>query len=221
MKRILLIATLILLSKSNYSQQFEIGPNLAYGFVNIADNNSNKSRAVIGDPLWNLNYGFNAVFYFNKPSAEFTARLGLLYRKNKRGSVSELNKNNKFEISSNSIGLFGGVARDVSNGTIFYINLGLGYNSLDDSSVYKGTLSQTEAFNSLEENLTINPYELALIYSIGFEREITKHNLKVFAELSGDGGFPKLNKSKGSLITQSLGFGTGIRYVFDLKPKEE
>ena len=55
----------------------------------------------------------------------------------------------------------------------------------------------------------------------GITKEITENRLKVFIELNGDAGISKLNENNGTFRTQSLGFGTGLRYIFDLRKKEK
>ncbi|CAA0220346.1 hypothetical protein [Tenacibaculum maritimum] len=220
MKKGLLIILLSLTFNSTYSQQFEIGPNLGYGFVNIVDSKSDNDRAVIGDALWNPNFGFNAVYYFKNPNLQTTGRIGLLYKNNKRGSVSELNSDNKFEFNANTFGLFGGVAGNIGNGFILYLDIGFGINTIDNSNFYEGSLTQTEAFEDLSENLEIKSSEVTFLYSIGLEKEIIENRLKIFLELNGDAAISKLNENNGTFRTQSLGFGTGLRYIFDLRKKE-
>lgn len=221
MNKTLLCILFILKFNTIYSQQFEIGPNIGYGFVNIVDSKSDEDRAVIGDALWNINFGLNAIYYFKNPKERTTGRIGLLYRSNKRGSISESNNENQFEFDSNTIGLFGGVARNIGDGFIFNLDIGFGYNSLDNSDYYKGNLTQTEAFEDLNENLEIKSNEITFLFSIGLEKELTENRLKIFIELNGDGGISKLNENDGTFRTQSLGFGTGLRYIFDLRKKEK
>lgn len=217
MRKILVLFILTIIFESVYSQQLEIGPTIGYGFVNIVDSKSDNERAVIGNALWSLNYGLNAIYYFKNPNEKTTGRVGFLYRSNQRGSISELNNNNKFKFNSNAFAVFGGIGGNIGNGFIFYLDAGFGYNSLDNSSFYQGNLNQNEAFEALDSTIEIKSSEVTFIYSIGMEKAISKNHFKIFLELNGDAAISKLNKNKGAYRTQSLGFGTGFRYIFDLR----
>ena len=183
--------------------------------MNIVDSKSKENRAVIGDALWNTNFGLNAVYYFKNPHEQTTARIGLLYRSSDRGSVSEVNKSNKFEFHSTSYGVFGGLAGNVGDGFIIYLDIGFGYNVLDTSNYYKGSLPQTQAFPDLNENLEIKSNEVTFIYGLGVEKSIIENRLKAFVEVNGDARISTLNKNNGTYRTQSISFGIGVRYVFN------
>lgn len=222
MKKTVFIISLILALSTMYAQQLEVGPSIGYGFVNIADSNSKEDKAVIGDALWDFNYGLNAVYYFKNPKERLTGRVGLLYRKSNRGSVSETDSDNKFEFAAHTFGVFGGIAGNLGDGYIMYLDIGFGRNSLDDSDYYKGNLAQTVAFESLKDDLVINSSETVFIYAIGLEKEIVANKLKVFLEVNGDAAISNLNKSFfGSYKTQAVAFGTGLRYIIDVKKKEK
>ncbi len=97
------------------------------------------------------------------------------------------------------------------------MDAGFGYNSLHNDKIFSGDLSQTSAFPELNDDLIIKSGGITFVYGIGLEKEILKKNFKVFLELNGDALITKLNKNTGSYGAQSLGFGTGIRYIFNLK----
>ena len=99
MKNWLSIIGLFLLSNS-FAQQLDVGITAGYWFDNIVDSNTTEKRAVIGKGLWNPNFGVSALYYFHKPDEIITTRLGLLYRMSKKGSMSEVYDNNKFEFNS-------------------------------------------------------------------------------------------------------------------------
>jgi len=198
-----------------YSQQFEIGPAIGYWSDNIADYNSESDRAVIGKGLWNPNFGISAIYYFRKPDEILTGRIVFLYRNTKRGSVSEVSKNDKIEFYTNVFGLIGSIARDIGQGYILYFDMGFSYNTFDNSSIYEGNWSQVQSFPKLKEELKIKPSGVGFLYAMGVEKMVGQ-NLKLFFEGYGDAGISKINKTKGSFRTQALGFGMGIRYVFDL-----
>lgn len=166
MKKTLLILTLFL-GFNLYSQQFEIGPTVGYWFDNIADYDSESERSVIGKALWNPNFGISAIYYFKKPNEIMTGRIGLLYRNSKKGSVSEINENNKFEFNTNSFGLIGGIARDVGKKYILYFDIGFSYNIIDNSEIYDGDNSQLISFPKLNNTLEIEKNEFAFLYGIG------------------------------------------------------
>ena len=71
------------------------------------------------------------------------------------------------------------------------------------------------------KNLEIKSNEITFLYAIGLEKEITENRLKIFIELNGDAGISKLNENDGTFRTQSLGFITGLRYIFDVRKKEK
>lgn len=204
-----------------FSQQLEIGPSLGYGFVNIVDSKSKNSRSVIGKALWNPNFGFNALYYFKNPKLQRSFRIGLLYRNNKRGSISELNKYNKFEFNANTFGLLGGIANNTQNGFIFYLDVGFGFHSIDNENFYKGTLTHTEAFENLKNNLELKSSEFIFLYALGLEKEVIENKIKIFLELNGDAAISKLNDNGGAFRTQSVGLGAGIRYIIDLRKMKD
>ena len=215
MKKLLALIFVTLAIPTIHSQQFEIGPSFGYGFVNIVDSKSKEDRAVIGDALWNTNFGVHAVYYFKNPIEQTTARIGLLYRNGKRGSISETDPSNTFEFQSHTIGLFAGAAGNIGHDFLFYLDIGFGSNSLDTSNFYKGNLTHTVAFGDLDAPLEIKSHEVTFLYAIGIEKDIIQNRLKLFIEVHGDAGISKLNKNDGSYRSQSLGFGMGLRYVFD------
>lgn len=210
---------LFLLSSLMFAQQIEIGPTIGYGFDNIVDRKSDKKRAVIGDALGKANYGFSAFFYFNSKQSVISPRINLFYKFNTRGSKSEIFSDNRFEIDSNTFGLTGGVARTLGSGFSLYFDAGFGYIKLKNSDYYKGNEAQTDAFPDLNEPIDLKTNQVTFIYDFGFDKKISER-LKVFLELNGDASISKLNNNRGSYGIQSIGFGTGIRYVFNLKKQE-
>lgn len=211
------ILLIFFVSTKFYSQQIELGPTLGYGFSNIVNSNSDNDRAVIGDALWNANYGISSVYYFKDINYNGSTRIGLLYKRSKRGSRSEINKNNFFEINTSTVGFFIGYAGQVEKGFSFYIDIGFGRNSLEKSEFYFGGTEQTQAFEDLDSDLEIKENEATFIYAIGLEKYIIKNKLKAYFEINGDAGISQINQSNGKYRTQSLNFGIGVRYVLKLK----
>lgn len=199
-----------------FSQQFEIGPSLKYDFTNIANSKITNGRAVIGDALWKTNFGFSVIYYFKNPNETTSSAINLEYYNGKRGSKSEINSNNKFEINSQSINLSYRIAGNLKDNFRWYVDLGFGYNILNQTDYYKGNTNELLAFPKLEEPLVIKNNEVTFIYGLGVEKVITK-NFVAFIGFNGDAGISKLNQNSGSFRTQSLGFGIGGRYIISLK----
>ncbi|MFN3639994.1 MAG: hypothetical protein ACK4UK_03675 [Flavobacterium sp.] len=210
MKKSIIFLSLIFISKVN-SQQLEFGANVGYSYSNIVNSNSDEKRVVIGNALWNTNYGLNALYYFKNPSENASARLNILYRNSKKGSVSEINAKNKYEFSTNTIGLTGGIGGDVGDGFILYLDAGFGFSLINNNDIFIGNLSQNEAFEDISEDLLIKNNEFVFLYALGVEKEISK-KFKLYFEVNGDASITKLNLSSGSYITQGIGFSLGIRY---------
>jgi hypothetical protein len=214
MKFLYLSLTFLLIAGSAHSQQFEIGPTAGYWFNNIVDNNSDNDRAVIGNALWRANYGLSAMYYIKGPKSEVaTGRIGVLYRTSKIGSVSESNSADYFEAKINTFGLLGGLARDVGNGYIVYLDVGFSYNTIQNDAFYKGSNPQTQSFKDLSENLMIKSNLVSFLYAIGVEKNIVPDKLKLSLELNGDAGISRINQGNGSYGAQSVGFGVGLRYI--------
>jgi hypothetical protein len=217
MKKILVLV-IIIQNLFVTAQQLEFGLNLGYNFSNIVDSNSDTDRAVIGNALWNSNLGFNILCYFKDPDENVTTRLNAIYRISKKGSVSEINANNKFEFSSKTHGLTFGMGGNVGDGYILFLDAGFGYSLLDNNDIYTGNLAKNQAFIAITDDFLIKNNEFVFLYALGVEKEIYK-SLKLTFEVNGDASITKLNKSQGSFRTQGVGFSLGIRYILKLKNK--
>lgn len=227
MKKLLLIL-LFFICTVFYSQQVEFGLNSGISISNIVNPDKNGEsvitpqgqveRVVIGKGLWVFNYGFNMLFYFKNPETSITPRVGLFYKTFQKGSVSEKDNINRIVIDTESIGLFGGVAGNIGNSYIIFLDVGIGFNSLDSNNFYEGTLDIDEAFPdfSFPNDFSIKSRETSFIFSIGAEKEII-NNFKLFMELNGDMPFSKFNKGNGKLRNQSLGVGLGLKYILNFK----
>lgn len=220
MKKILLASISLVTLITAKAQQIEFGPTIGYRFNNIVDRKSETKRAVIGDALWKTEYGFQAVYNFRKPGNQMNYRLTAFYQNQKRGSVSEKESSDSYEIDTNGLGLMFGVAREFSPNWILTLNIGLGTNSMNTKNYYKGEHTQTSAFDKLHTDLEPKSNEVNFLYQIGIERVVIEDKLLVFVDFHGDAGISKMNKSYGSYGNQGLGFGAGIRYLIDLSKKD-
>ena len=220
MKKVLFTCLGLMTLITAKAQQIEFGPTIGYRFNNIVDRKAETKRAVIGDALWETEYGFQAVYNFRKPGNEMNYRLTAFYQNQKRGSKSERFSNERFEIDTNGFGLLFGIAREVSPKWILTLNLGLGSNSMDTKDYYKGDQPQMIAFDKLNADLEPKTNEINFLYQIGVERVLIQNKLLVFVDFHGDAGISKMNESVGSYGNQGFGFGAGLRYLVDLSKKD-
>ena len=70
MKKVLFTCLGLMTLITAKAQQIEFGPTIGYRFNNIVDRKAETKRAVIGDALWETEYGFQAVYNFRKPGKE-------------------------------------------------------------------------------------------------------------------------------------------------------
>ncbi|OMQ13560.1 hypothetical protein [[Flexibacter] sp. ATCC 35103] len=203
-----------------FSQQIEFGPNISYGFTNIANSRVTEGRAVIGDALWNINEGFSVLYYFGNPHQKGTNGIHFEFVNSKRGSKSESNSGSEYNFDSNSLNLNYRRAGSLGNNFGIYADLGFGYNILDNNNIYSGNIDELSAFKKVNTNLTIKTNEITFLFALGVDKLILKDNFVVFFELNGDAGITKINEGSGSYRTQSMGFSTGIRYIINVKKKE-
>ncbi|QTV05827.1 hypothetical protein [Faecalibacter bovis] len=219
-KKLLSITTLTL-GVLTFAQSIEFGPTIGYRSNNIVDRKSDKKRAVIGDATWNVEYGAQAVYNFKKPSDEMNVRLTAFYNNQQRGSVSERYKSNEYKIEANGVGLIVGIAREFSPKWIITMGVGLGYNKLDSKNFYKGDQDPMIAFPDLNEPIEVRENETNFIYHIGIERVLIPNKLLAIVDFHGDASISKMNTNYGSYGNQGLGFGIGLRYMFDLTKQEQ
>lgn len=207
----------VLLAQFTFSQQIEFGPNIGYGFTNIADSRVAEGRAVIGSALWNINKGFSVIYFFNNPQERITNGIHFEYSISQRGSKSENYPKNEYNFNSKSYNLNYRRATRVSNNIGLYGDIGFGYTILDNNSIYKGNEDELVAFDKLKEPLFIKKNEVTFIFALGLDKMILKNKYVVFFEGYGDAGINKINRNSGAYRTQSLGFSAGIRYLLDIK----
>lgn len=211
------ISTLFFLTSFfSFSQQLEIGPSLKYDSTNIADSKISDGRAVIGKALWKTSLGFSITYYFKNPNETVSSAINFDYYDGKRGSVSEVSKQNKYEINTQSINLSYRVAGNLGNNFRWYADLGFGYNILSNNEYYTGKFEELSAFPKLNDSLVIKNNETTFIFGLGFEKVIS-NKFVAFVNFNGDAGISKINKSSGSYRTQSLGFGLGAKYIISFK----
>ena len=220
MKNLLLSLAFIVCNLTVYGQQLEAGFLIGYGANNIGDYTSDATLIVIGNELWDVTYGASALYYFKNPGEEATGRVGLILQHSTRGSVSEAYPNSRFKFAANTVGLFGGAAADVGDGFILYIDGGLGFTFMDNQPFYRGGRTQLEAFEDLDEELSIKDHQISFIFDMGVEKNLAKDILKIFLGVTGDAGISKVSEGSSSLRTQALWLSGGVRYIFPLKRKE-
>lgn len=134
--------------------------------------------------------------------------------------MSETYPNNRFKFIANTIGAFGGAARDIGKGYILYFDGGFGYGFMDNSPFYRGRKTQLEAFEDLDEELSIKDHQVVFLYGMGAEKNLAKDQFKVFIGIMGDAGISKVNEGSGSFRTQAAWLAGGIRYILPLRKNE-
>ncbi|WP_333661260.1 hypothetical protein [Chishuiella changwenlii] len=203
------------------AQQIEFGPTIGYRFNNIVDREvGERRRAVIGDALWDVEYGFQAVYNFRKPSEVMNYRLTAFYNNQQKGSRSEFDSSKQIKINTDGFGLMFGVAREVTTNWILTMNIGIGINKMDTKNYYNDEAPQFYYFHKLSYDIEPKESEVAFLYQIGVERVIIQNKLLAFVDFHGDAGISKMNSSIGKYGNQGLGFGLGLRYLVDLSKKE-
>jgi hypothetical protein len=207
----------ILFTQISLSQQIEFGPNIGYGFTNIANSRITEGRAVIGNALWNVNEGFSIIYYFNNPKEKSTNGIHFEYLISKRGAKSEKYSGNEYNFNTKCINLNYRRAGSLGDNLGIYADLGFGYNILDNENIYKGNVNELVAFDKIKEPLLIKTNEITFLYAIGVDKLIFKNRFVVFLEFNGDAGISKINQNSGAFRTQSIGFSAGLRYLVTLK----
>jgi len=209
-KKLLLLFFFII--QSVFSQQFEFGANLSYGFTNIANSRITEGRAVIGDALWNVNEGVSILYYFSDPKKASSNGIHFEFTNSKRGTKSETS-NGEYSFNTKSLNLNYRRSGNLGNNFGIYADLGFGYNFIDNVDIYKGDVDELVAFEKVNQNLTIKNNEITFVFALGADKVILKDKFVVFFELNGDAGITKINENSGSYRTQSFGISTGIRYI--------
>jgi hypothetical protein len=218
-KKLILLFIITFIS-FGYSQQLEFGFNVGYGFTNIANSKITEGRAVIGDALWNVNKGFSFIYYFNaKDESGISNGIHFEFLDSRRGSKSETIKGNEYNFNAKSLNLNYRFAGSLKNTYKAYMDLGLGYNIINNKNVFIGNTSELVAFEKISEPLLINDNEITFLFAFGVDKQIFKNKFLIFIEFNGDAGISKINRNLGSFRTQSLGFSTGIKYKLDLNKK--
>ncbi|WP_326937635.1 outer membrane beta-barrel protein [Flavobacterium sp. PL11] len=212
-----LLGIFLILTQIAFAQQLEFGPNLGYGFTNIANSRITEGKAVIGNALWNSNEGVSIVYYFNNPRENMTNGIHFEFLNSHRGSESDNVSNAEYKFSSKSFNLNYRRAGSLGNNFGIYGDIGFGYNKLKDQNIYSGSTNELVAFKKLNEPLFIKHNEITFLFAIGVDKLILKDKFTVFLEFNGDAGITKINLNSGSYRTQSLGFSTGLRYIVKFK----
>ena len=210
----IIIALAMLWSNLSNAQHFEVGPQLGYGYTNISESTGFFKPSDIGKNVWKPNFGANAVYYFKDPYIEKSFLVGLIYRSNTRGSISPVDENSKFEIKSQTIGLYGGLGYPLGENFIFYYQVGIGMNFFDNEDYYEGDPNQDDIFDYVDETVELKSSEFTAVYGIGLATDIIQDRFSLFLELNGDTGLSDINKAYDELKTQLFGIGLGLRYKF-------
>lgn len=200
----------------SFSQKLDLGIDFGFGFSNIVNSKVTEGRAVIGSALWKPNYGVSAVYYFKDPNIAISSAVKIEYKTSQKGSVSESYSSNRYEFDVNSINILYRIGGGIGNKLRFYGDLGFGFNSFDNKSVYYyGDREPAVAFNNLKENLDLKKSETNFIFGAGLERSLYKDKLFASIGAVGEAGISKISTS--SYRTQGIGFTCGLKYEFDLK----
>ncbi len=215
MKRVLWVFVLLIINKC-WAQQIEVGPNIGYGFSNIANSAIVKGRAVIGNALWNSNSGFSLMYFFKDPDKKFASAIHVQYIQQRKGSKSEVLSGSEYNFQTSTFNVCIRPAGNIGNHWRLYADFGIGFNTIENAPYYSGTPDIWAAFPTLETPLSIKKSEVTFVYGFGIEKPFFKNSFVCFASLTGDAGITTINESPGRFRTQSLGFGTGVRYILHL-----
>lgn len=219
--KIKLTTTLIFIVVSNalFSQEIEFGGNLDFVFPNIIDTSisSSEGKAAVGKSLFNLSKGFSFIYNFKGPESESTAAVQIEYQNFERGSKSERCMDCKYRINSNNINIYYRNMTRFDDGIRFFFDAGFGYNKIDNSNIYQGTLSEIVAFPKIGEPLKIKSQEFTFVFDIGVEKVFFKKIVTSLKIISGNIAITNINESNRRLQNQGLGFGLSARYLVNLK----
>lgn len=213
MRKSIALLIALVFGANSWGQQIEFGVFGGYAFHNIVNTKINDGRAVIGDPIWDVNKGALVTYYFKEDSG---VKLTAQYANINKGSKSEKYSDAKFEYQSNMLGLLVGYSNDIADKLNVYADIGLGYSQLETSHGYKGKNSQTDAFPKLEADLEMKSSEINFLFDLGLEYVLTKE-FKLFCEMYTDPAFIRFNSSQGKYQNQGIGFNVGLRYAINLK----
>lgn len=211
MKKIALL--FIFLTGFCFAQQLEVGVFGGYSFHNITNTKISEGKAVIGDPVWDLNKGVILSYYFKNDAG---AKISALYSNIDKGSKSERNSDADFRYNTNMMGLLIGYGGNIGNQFRMYADIGLGYTSLDTNHGYNSLTPQTEAFNNLEADLEMRSSEYNFLFDMGVEYIFAK-NFKLFLEMYTDPAIYRFNTSAGRYQNQGIGFNLGVKYFINFK----
>lgn len=218
MKKIILILLFYFGVINIFSQQLEIGTNINYNYSNIFNSKEDNKKNSIGQPLRSLGFGISTLYYFSDPKNSYKKtliRIGILYRYNKKGAISEKDKLNYFEFKTNNFGMFFGIGGNLINGYVMYVDLGISYNRINNVKFYNVNLLQTDTFEKFEKK--IKPDGFSAISFIGLEKEIISDKLKLFFNVNLNLGLSKINQGDESFKINSVGLNLGLKYIFKLK----
>src|SRR5690606_33502474 len=180
MKKITLL--ILLLTNFCFAQQLEVGVFGGYSFHNITNTKITEGKAVIGDPVWDVNKGVILSYYFKNDAG---VKVSALYSNIDKGSESERNSDADFRYNTNMIGLLVGYGGNIGNQFRMYADIGFGYTSLDTDHGYNSLTPQTEAFNNLEADLEMRSSEYNFLFDMGVEY-IFAQNFKLYLEMYTD-----------------------------------
>lgn len=205
----------LLYAKISVAQHFEIGPQIGFGYTNISESTGFFKPADIGKNVWKPNFGANAIYYFKDPYVEKNTWLvGALYRANTRGSISPVDKESEYEIKSQTIALYGGLAYPLGENFIYFYQVGLGLNLLDNEDYYDGAANPEDLFDYLDEPADFKSSEFTAVYALGIGTEVFQDRFSILLQIDGDTGLSDINNSYDELRTQLLGMSLVLRYKF-------
>ena len=190
------------------AQQIEFGVFGGYSFHNITNTKISDGKAVIGDPIWDLNKGVLVSYYFKNDAG---VKLTGLVSNIDKGSKSEKVPDAKFQYNSTMFGLLIGYGGDVTNRFRMYADIGMGYTKLDTNHGYNSLTQQTTAFPNLEQDLEMKGSEYNFLFDLGVEY-ILFPNWKAFLEMYTDPAVYRFNTSGGRYQNQGIGFNLGVKY---------
>ena len=208
----LFISLLFICTLPCTAQHFEIGPQIGYGFTNISESTGFFKPAAIGKNVWKPNVGASAVYFLEEPVEESAYYIGLLFRAHTRGSISPVDKVSEFEIKTTTFGLFGGLAYALGEKFVFYYQVGLGLNFMDNEDYYTGKPNQEDYFDYLDEPAELKSSEFTAVYAVGISTAVAQDKITVFFEFNGDTGIGDINKSYDELSSHLFGAVLGARY---------
>jgi hypothetical protein len=212
----------VLLFKMSFAQEIEIGGNLDFVFPNIIDTSitPEEGRAAVGKSLFNLSNGYSLIFNFKGATSESTSGIQFEYQRFDRGSRSENCNNCEYRIKSENINIYYRKLRRFDRGWRLFVDAGFGYNKIDNSDIYKGSLSEIIAFPKIGEPLKIKSQEFTFLFDMGVEKVFLNKIVTSFRFISGNIAMTNINESSRRLQNQGIGFGFSARYLINLTKTE-